>query len=207
MKNKKLISLATMAIVFSLSTSFAFALGMTAGPVRILVDVGSSGSATYGLVNNGNETITVTLRVEGDAAQFLEIPTKLEIEPKKVEYVNVRATIPQNYDGSLGGNITGFIYAVQEGTPGQVQINVQAKKSLQLLIPTYGGKLPEAASQTQTQTQTPSGDLMTGFASLSAAGLTDPLVIAVIVVVIVIIVVFVLSRRFKIVAVPKKNKK
>ena len=153
----------TTTIVFLLSVSSVFALGMTAGPVRILVDVGSSNSSSYGLVNNGNETIAVNLRVEGDAAQFIQIPATLDLAPNKLTDVDVKTTIPSTYDGSLGGNITGTVYAVQEGSPGQVQINIQASKTVQILIPQYGGKLTELKSQTQTAIEKSS---TTGFSAL-----------------------------------------
>jgi len=164
---KTFITAAFAAAVFLLSVSFAYALGMTAGTVRILVDVGSSSNSSFGLVNSGNETITVTIRAEGDAAQFLEIPTKLELAPQKLTYVNIIATIPSTYDGSLGGNITGSVYAVQEGAPGQVQVNVQAQKAVQILIPKYGGHLPEA--KTQTESSVEQWSILTGLTALPAS--------------------------------------
>jgi len=165
MKTKKLI--ATSVIVFLISVSSVLALGLTAGTVRILVDVGSTNSSRFGLINNGNETITVKLRAEGDAAQFLTFPTSLELVPKKLTYVDVTATIPSTYDGSLGGNITGNVFALQEGSPGQVQINVQARKAVQILVPQYGGKLPEVKSEAQTaEVQATEESSLTGFSAL-----------------------------------------
>src|SRR3990172_2232280 len=150
MKTKIRKIFAATMIAFLLSVSSAFALGLTAGPVRIAVDVGASNSSSFGLLNNGNETITVAIRAEGAAAEFLAFPTSVELVPKKLTYVDVTATIPADYDGSLGGNITGFMYALQEGSPGQVQINVQARKVVQVLVPQYGGKIPE---KTTAQTE------------------------------------------------------
>ena len=93
-----------IAIVFLLSlisVNSVLGLGLTAGTVRIVVDVGSSNSSRFGLLNNENETVTVSLRVEGDVAEFIEIPEELELVPKKLTYVDVTATIPEDYDGSL----------------------------------------------------------------------------------------------------------
>src|SRR3989338_289170 len=64
-----------IAIVFLLSlisVNSVLGLGLTAGTVRIVVDVGSSNSSRFGLLNSGNETVIVKLRAEGEAAQFLE---------------------------------------------------------------------------------------------------------------------------------------
>jgi len=202
MKIKKLF--ATTTIAFLLCVSSVFALGMTAGPVMIVTDVGSTNSSYFGLINNGNETITVKIRAEGDAAQFLEIPATLELVPKKLTNVDVKATIPSAYDGSLGGNITGFIYAVQEGAPGQVQINIQAQKTVQILIPKYGGKLPEPKTPTQTPVQTTTGEnRITGFTSL----VSNPLLPFSIGAVVLVFFVFVISRRFDISIKPKEVKK
>src|SRR3989338_8969160 len=192
MKTKiKIISAITL-IAFLLTSSSAFALGLTAGPVRIVVDVGASNSSRFGLLNNGNETITVAIRAEGDAAQFLTFPTTLELVPKKLTYVDVTATIPADYDGSLGGNITGFMYALQEGSPGQVQINVQARKVVQVLVPQYGGKIPE---KTTAQTEAVEASEGTGFAALLSE---NYLLFAAIGAGVLIFVLFVVFSRFEI---------
>ncbi len=110
----------------------AFALQQIAGPLSFSVPVGSTGSAQYGLVNDGNETIFVKLRAEGDAAQYLSFPTTVELVPNKIVYTDIVANIPANYKGS--SNLSGSLYAVQEGKPGQVQINVQMKKSVTISV-------------------------------------------------------------------------
>ena len=199
-KIKKIFALAVIA--FLLTVTSVFALGMTAGIVRIVVDVGSANFSSFGLMNSGNDTITVNLRAEGDAAQFLEFQKTVELLPKILTYVYVKATIPSTYDGSLGGNITGNIFAVQEGTPGQVQINVQAKKSVQILIPEFGGKLPEVKSQIQTETQAQDNaeeNPLTGFATLVS---TNSLLYVVIIVV-VLFFAFIVFRRYDISIKPK----
>jgi len=202
---KKILTAATVIMtLFLLNISYVFALGMTAGPVVILANVGSSNSSRFGLVNNGEEAITVSIRAEGDAAQFIEFPTTLDITPKKIEYVDIKATIPATYDGSLGGNITGFVYALQEGKPGQVQINVQAKKFVQLIVPQYGGRLPEPEAQTQTQEKTQKASAITGFLSIFS---TNILASALVSAGILAFLLFFFFRRFDISIKPKKEVK
>jgi len=188
-----------IAIVFLLSlisVNSVLGLGLTAGTVRIVVDVGSSNSSRFGLLNNENETVTVSLRVEGDVAEFIEIPEELELVPKKLTYVDVTATIPEDYDGSFGGNITGYIFAVQEGTPGQVQINVQARKAVQILIPEFGGKLPEPTQIQQTSEQKVEEESsLTGFTSLLSS---NPLLSVGLGAAIVLVIAFIISRTFNI---------
>jgi hypothetical protein len=111
----------------------ANALQETAGTVIILTPIGGSNSSRYGLINDGNETVVVSLRAEGDVAKYLSFPSNVSLEPKKIVYVNITASLPSDYDTSLGGNITGFIYALQEGKSGQVKINVQLMKSVTII--------------------------------------------------------------------------
>jgi len=118
-----------------LSASITYALQQVAGPLFFTVPLGGSSSARYGLVNDGEETITISLRAEGDAAKYLSFPSSVELQPKKMVYTEVTANIPENYDRASGGNIYGWMYALQQGAPGQVQINVQMKKNVTIVIP------------------------------------------------------------------------
>ena len=106
----------------------AFALQQVAGTLSMSPSVGGSDSAQYGLVNDGNETIIIKLRAEGDAAQYLSFPDTVELISNKIVYTDIVANIPANYNGQA--SLSGSLYAVQEGKPGQVQINVQMKKSV-----------------------------------------------------------------------------
>jgi hypothetical protein len=180
---------ATAILGILLSTSCVLALGITAGTVRILVDVGETGSSSFGLLNKGNETITVGISVDGDAAQFIKVPASADLPPMQLVYVTVEATVPSAYDGSLGGTIEGAIYAVQQGEPGQVQINVQARKTVQVLIPKYGGSLPETA---QPSSQSEESNAITGMASMPS--ISPLLLIPVGVGIVVVAAYFVLTR-------------
>jgi hypothetical protein len=130
MKKIIIIILASFLLV-----SPVFALQEIAGPLVISVPIGGSDSAKFGLINDENETITISLRAEGDVAKYLSFPATVDLEPSKIIYTDITAKIPADYDKSLGGNITGDIYALQEGKPGAVQVNVQMMKSVTILIP------------------------------------------------------------------------
>lgn len=125
---------------------YSFALQQVAGSLSFSVTTGNSDSAQYGLVNDGNETITVKLRAEGEAAQYLSFPSTVQLEPNKIIYTNVIASVPSNYKGPA--SISGSMYAVQEGKPGQVQINIQMKKSVAISIQGLqtSGTAPSSAS-------------------------------------------------------------
>jgi len=130
MKIKNLILILTcLAIIPSL----VFAFGEVAGPVVIYVPLGGTGTGRWGLGHN--ETVNVKLRVEGNASQYITLPSEVTLPPTGIYWVNVTAKIPSNYNISKGTNITGVMYAVLEGTPsGQVQINLQLKKNVFVIV-------------------------------------------------------------------------
>lgn len=129
---RMMIAIAIIASILLVTN--ASALQQIAGPIIISVKMGETGTAQYGLVNDDNETITVSLRAEGDVAKYLSFPETLNLTPNKIEYINITAAVPADYNVSLGRNITGFVYALQTGKPGQVQINVQLMKSVTITV-------------------------------------------------------------------------
>jgi hypothetical protein len=150
-----------IVILLSLLVTNVLALQEVAGTIIIPTPIGGSNSSLYGLVNDGNETIVVSLRAEGDVAKYLSFPTNVSLEPKKFVYTNITATIPADYDKT--GNITGSLYALQEGSPGQVKINIQLMKSV--VISVYGqpnqvtssGQANQGASSQPNEAISPSG--------------------------------------------------
>ena len=135
----------------------AFALQQIAGQLAISAPISGSGSAQYGLINDGNETIFIKLRAEGDAAPYLSFPTTVELVPNKIVYTDITANMPANYNGQA--SLSGSLYAVQEGKPGQVQINVQMKKSV---IVSVEGSSTSASSPNNAPTSGSSGSGSSG---------------------------------------------
>jgi hypothetical protein len=130
----KKIILATLIITSLFLIQSVNALQEVAGTLIIQTPIGGSNYARYGLMNDGNDTITVSLRADGNVAQYLSFPSTVDLQPGKLVYTNITASIPADYDTSLGRSITGFIYALQEGSPGQVQINVQMMKNVTIVV-------------------------------------------------------------------------
>jgi len=142
MKLKKLIPIIMTSLILP---TIVFGLQQTVGKLEIYVKPGESNSSYYGLINEGNQTITVKLRTEGLISEFVNISKELELQPKKFVPVFVNVSIPSNYDFSKGNNITGYVYALIEGKPGQVQINVQARKTVDIIV--QGEKSPSTESK------------------------------------------------------------
>jgi hypothetical protein len=136
MSVKKLIAIFAISLLILVSS--VFALQQTVGKLVVYVRQGESNSTYYGLTNEGNETITVKLRSEGNISDFVEFPNMLELPPKKFIPVIVNVSVPIDYDYSKGNNITGYIFALLEGKPGQVQINVQTRKTLDIIVQESG---------------------------------------------------------------------
>ena len=173
-----------------LLASPVFALQEIAGPLVISVPIGGTGSAKYGLINDENETITVSLRAEGDVADYLSFPATVDLEPGKIVYTDITAKIPANYDKSLGGNITGYLYALQEGNPGQVKINIQMQKNITITI----GQ--ESASQTiENSKTTGTTHAVVSPTGLFALGFNNTIIIIILVIVIIAIMLVVIKKR------------
>jgi hypothetical protein len=145
MEKRKMELLAlVMPVLFLFFAQGVFSLQEVAGPLVISVPIGGSNSAQWGLLNDGKQNITVGLNATGGAAQYLSYPTTVDLQPGKIIYVNVTASVASNYN--LGPNITGTLYELQVGQSGQVQVNVQLTKSVTIMVP------GQSAQQTQTTT-------------------------------------------------------
>ena len=194
MKNLKLLLFLSMVFFLCLVSSVN-ALLQVAGPLVITVPIGGSNSSRYGLINDGNETITVSLRAEGDVAPYLSFPGTVDLIPHKTVYTNITAKIPADYDKSLGGNLTGYVYALQEGKTGQVKINVQMKKLVNIIIP----GLPSVAKEITTNiimnsfqqgTQNPLSGLVVMFSSNS-----NSLILIILVLIILTMGIYIIKIR------------
>lgn len=190
MKNEiKILIVAAICLAIIPSTVFAF--GEVTGPVVIYAPVGGSGVGQWGLVNN--ETVTLQLRIEGDAAKYISLPSEVTLQPTGIYWVNVTANIPSNYDKSQGTNITGDMFALREGTPGQVQINLQLEKHVYILVDQTAPST-SSAPIASAPVQSVQNNLFSGFSFLPVL---DFNLVGAIVVGIVIFLAFVfISRRF-----------
>lgn len=182
-----------LAIIASLLImSHANALQQIAGELVISVPIGGSDSVQYGLINDEEETITIRLRAEGDVADYLSFPETVDLEPNKIVYTDITANIPE---GSSPGNITGFVYALQEGEPGQVKINVQMKKSVVISVSeqTLEGTVVEEET-TEEVTEGAQTSPLTGLIALVSSGF-GLIVIIVVLLVILFILIKIKGRR------------
>jgi hypothetical protein len=198
--NNDMKKLFVIGILLSLLATNTLALQEVAGTIIISTPIGGTNSSQFGLLNDGNETITVSLRAEGDAAKYLSFPANVILEPKKFVYTNITATIPSDYDKTE--NITGTIYALQEGASGgQVQINIQLMKSV--VISVYGqpnqvssGQTNQGASSQPNQAISPSG-LVTLISNNYSI---------VILVIVLVAIAFILMRRKKTLRIKAKRR-
>jgi hypothetical protein len=174
-------------LIFSIILlSNVHALQQIAGQLIIPIPIGGIGSVKYGLINDENETITVSLKAEGNIAKYLSFPETLDLQPHKILYTNITAKVPSDYNLSLGKNITGFVYALQEGKPGQVKINVQMKKSVTISV--LEQTLEETKGNQEKQTTQEIATPMTGLFTLVS---TNYIVIISIVVLVIIFFIFI----------------
>lgn len=143
-------------ILLSLLATNAFALQEVAGRLVVSVPIGGSNSTRWGLLNDGNDTINVSISADNNTVNYLSFPSSVVLQPKKLVYVNITASIPADYGTT--GNITGYLYALQEGASGgQVQINVQMMKGVTIEV--YGQpKVLAESNQAPGSNQTPNSN-------------------------------------------------
>jgi hypothetical protein len=152
MENKiKIFIIALIAL--SVIPSLVSAFGEVTGPVVIHVPIGGTGVGMWGLGHN--ETVNVKLGVEGNASKYISLPSEVTLSPNGIYWVNVTAIIPADYNISQGTNISGIMYAVLEGKPGQVKINLQLKKYVYIIV-----------EQPQTSESVQSHNFITGLFAL-----------------------------------------
>jgi hypothetical protein len=176
----------------------AYALQEIAGPLVIQTPIGGSNSARWGLINDGNETITVSLNATGDAAKYLSFPATVDLVPHKTVYTNITASIPADYSTSSGRNITGFLYALQEGKPGQVQINVQMMKSVTITVTGESVELKQTSDLKQTSMAENSNSIQVSpITSLAALVSSNYLAIVLIIDLILIAFAIFTIKKFK----------
>jgi hypothetical protein len=181
---KKIYSIAIIIASLLVIPNISIALQQVAGPLVLTVPIGESNTTTWKLFNDEDQTITVKVRVEGSVSDYISFPGTVDLPPKQFTPIVITASIPEDYDKSLGGKISGFLYVLQEGQSGQVQINVQMKKSITVFISGLP-IIPEVETNVTTQTTTQqqpisNSDIQSGFFAL-LSGFNLPIFIGAIV--------------------------
>jgi hypothetical protein len=189
LRNFKIKTILMLTIASLMLVQNVFALQEVAGPLVISTPIGGSNSARWGLINDGAQTITVSLNATGDAAKYLSFPATVDLVPHKTVYVNITANIPANYN--LVQNITGTLSALQQGASGQVQINVQLTKSVTISVTGESAELQQnSITGISNQVSQITG---TGFAALFAG---NNLALGLLIVLIFIVVIFIAFAFF-----------
>jgi len=157
MKHKFLTVVFLICLTIIPTTVFAF--GQVAGSIFIHVPIGGSNTGSWKIFNE--EPLKVKISAEGDAKNFISFPEQVTLEPNnKIYSIEMTAKIPADYKITQGTNITGTLYALSEGSPGQVKINLQLKKNIYILV-----ESPEPSAVAGN----PLTSLITGFFSMGPA--------------------------------------
>ncbi|TLX93144.1 MAG: hypothetical protein E6K91_09020 [Thaumarchaeota archaeon] len=130
------------------------ALQEVAGKIEVDIKPGETKTFQWGLISDSDTTTTLGLSAEGKGAQFLFLPKSVTLDPHQFAYVQVNATIPNNYPGNV--TLTPAMDATEFGqTGGATVINIQVKKFVTLVI--ASNENPqfriEQANITQQETQ------------------------------------------------------
>jgi len=125
-----------------------FALQQVAGKIEFNVAKGETKTAQWGLLSDYPDKITkVEIHAEGEGASFLSFPKSVEIGPQQVVFVEIAASIPDDYSGNP--IISPVIIATEHGEEGgPTVINIQMKKIITLVI---SGPSPPPVPEVSTE--------------------------------------------------------
>jgi len=141
-------------ILVPITVTNSSALQEVAGKIEVDIKPGETKTFQWGLISDSDTTTTLGLSAEGKGAQFLFLPKSVTLDPHQFVYVQVNATIPNNYPGNV--TLTPAMDATEFGqTGGATVINIQVKKFVTLVI--AANENPqfriEQANTTQQETQ------------------------------------------------------
>jgi peptide/nickel transport system substrate-binding protein len=120
-------------ILVPIALTDSAALQEIAGKIDVDIKPGETKTFQWGLVSDSDTTTTLGLHTEGKGAEFLFLPKSVILDPHQIVYVQVNATIPNNYPGNV--TLTPAMDATEFGqTGGATVINIQVKKFVTLVI-------------------------------------------------------------------------
>ena len=127
---KKVLIIFVVAVLFlGFSFSNSFGLQQIAGKLEATLSPGGTTTIEWGLISdNPSEIITVELRAEGPGSEFLSFPAKVSLAPKKVEFIPITVTVPDDYTSNVTLNPS--IFAVEKGEPGSAGVGHCERRSL-----------------------------------------------------------------------------
>ena len=143
------------AIVFlSIFLTLSFAefsegnLGQVAGRLIFNLEPGESQTVQWGMINDGDDTLTVQLDIKKDGSELVSFPSTVEIAPNSVEYVDVTVTVPPDHPNDVyySPPLTATQRAEEEGV---IRISFAIRQALQINI--GNPIIPEVEAITQPE--------------------------------------------------------
>ncbi len=105
----------------------------TGSSARANLEPGDTFTYEWGLKSELNKPVVVSLRAEGEAADFFSFPKTLELQPGEFSFFDIIVTLPEDHPNDV--LVEGAVIALMEGEPGsQVVFNIQMKKKFFLTI-------------------------------------------------------------------------
>src|SRR5438445_13136465 len=76
-------------------------LQQVAGKIKVDIKPGETKTFQWGLISDSDTTTTLGLSAEGKGDQLLFLPKSVTLDPHQLAYVQVNATILNNYAGKV----------------------------------------------------------------------------------------------------------
>ena len=104
-------------ILVPIAVTNSSALQEVAGKIKVDIKPGETKTFQWGLISDSDTTTTLGLSAEGKGAKFLFLPKSVTLDPHQFVYVQVNATIPNNYPGNV--TLTPAMDATEFGQTGE----------------------------------------------------------------------------------------
>lgn len=138
----------SILLTFSLSQNSEADIGQESGRLQFHLEPGESQTLQWGMINVGEETITVLLDVKDDGSEFITFPSSVDVSPDGTTYVDVTVTIPSDYPNDV--YLTPRITAIEQSDseePVRISLAIQQKLEIRIGNPI----IPEVTAQPPPQ--------------------------------------------------------
>ncbi|MFH1056884.1 MAG: hypothetical protein V1717_03765 [Candidatus Micrarchaeota archaeon] len=128
--NKILLAIPLFLLAFAMP---AFGLSQIAGYMVFNTTRGGEAFFQHGVITNENESVTVKFVADEAISKYLSFPATGVVNPRQVNYVNITAKVPSDYEGN--GLILGWFFTTQESEgAGAAKLNVRLVRKVVIYV-------------------------------------------------------------------------
>jgi len=127
------IILLSIFLTFSLMQNSEAEIGQLAGKLQYNLEPGESVTLQWGMMNLGDEPVTLYLEIEGEGSELVTFPESVEIPPNSNAFPDVTVTIPSDYPNDV--YLAPSLKAIQAADPDKtIRISIAIRQWIEMTI-------------------------------------------------------------------------